>query len=397
MMHTRTRSLAAGGLVLAMTAGWGPSAQAQIPESQTTTQPADRPAEPVEVQGKSTTRPASPGAVTLSTAPYPAEVADEAEYARHVRQRTDALIEAAGRAGDTQGRIENLLAAANWILARQIEPQITRLLLGIEEPGDAEALTVSLTLGQEQLEAAGQLLADPDAQAEGAQPPADTDGGEDQPPPAAQRLEALHGDLSAFAGAVAVIAGVASGDDAMQRARRSASRLGVLLEDTRPGVAPAAVLYQALLFARIERMDRAMTVLDLALRPLPSGAEVPSFFGRLLRCRFLGRQGSHAVAWSLLLRLEERCQDWFDTPQTREEATASVGVVRLEVARAWKESLAQAGAADESAWCRAAEERIRDSLVQGDAAPRVMRLGDAVPILSELLAAQDAPGEATPD
>lgn len=390
MTPTRICWLAMTSVSVLAARAWEPVAQAQGPESHPATRPTTQPAEPQVAESQLTTQPAASDAVVLSAALYPAEVTDEAQYVRHTRQRTDALIEAAGRASDAAARIEHHLAAANWILACQIEPQITRLLLGIDEPGDTDALAASVALAQQQLDTAGCLLADLADQAEIAAPPSDDQQPEEDSQPMAGRLEALHSDLSAFAEALATIAADTSDDQVVQRARRSASQLGVLLEDTRPGVAPAAIVYQALLFARIGRMDRAMTVLDLALRPLPADAEALSFFGRLLRCRFLARQGAYAVAWSLLLKLEERCQEWFDTPQARAEATATVAVVRLEVARSWKESLAEAGAADGSAWCEAAERRIGKPLFGGDESPTVMRIGHAVPMLTDL---PDAPSD----
>lgn len=346
-----------------------PTVQAQDPTSQPASQPAPS------------------GTVTLSAAGYPDGVTDEAQYGDYLAERTEALIEAARETTDGPTTIERHLAIANWILVRQIEPQVTRLLLGTDDPGDRMALAASVAQAQEWLTTAGELLADLPVETVATQPAPDL----------RTRPTELHADLSAFAEAMHAVTMDTTADEAPQRIRRSASRLGVLLEDTRPGVSATAALYQALLFARNDRMDRAMTRLDLVLLPPQSDAVAPCFFGRLLRCRFLARQGAHAVAWSLLLRLEERCQEWFDTPQARIEATNSVAVVRLEVARAWKEAMTDAGAEDRSAWCQAAERRVRESLFAGEEAPRIMRMEQAIPILTDLINSAGAPTEASPE
>jgi hypothetical protein len=343
--------------------------------------------------------------VTLSAAGYPDGVTDEAQYGDYVGERTEALIDAARQASDGPTTIERHLAVANWILARQIEPQITRLLLGIDEPADKRALAASVAQAQEWLTTAGELLTDLPADTAATQPTSDDGqvGRVNRPDTSSSvmsglwtrptELNGLHADLSAFAEAMGAVTMDTAADEAPQRIRRSASRLGVLLEDTRPGVSAAAALYQAMLFARIDRMDRAMTRLDLVLLPPQPDAVAPCFFGRLLRCRFLARQGAYAVAWSLLLRLEERCQEWFDTPQAKLEATNSVAIVRLEVARAWNEAMTDAGADDRSAWCQAAERRVRESLFASEEAPRIMRMEQAIPVLTDLIDADGAPTE----
>ena len=150
-------------LVSVLTAGASePTVQVQTPES--------RPA----------TRPAAPDTVALSATLYPDDVTDQARFASYLSERTDALIDAARQAPDQRARIERHLAVANWILARQIEPQITRLLLGNDEPRDNQAVAASVAQAQEWLTTAGELLAALPADSAATQPASDNGQPEQQ-------------------------------------------------------------------------------------------------------------------------------------------------------------------------------------------------------------------------
>lgn len=336
------------------------------------------------VESAQTTEPALPTQMTvgLSPADYPAGVSDEASLEAHNRARTIDILAAADREDEPLVQAEHRLAVANWILARQAEPQISRLLLGIESPTDLTSLRSSVADARVQLEACRRLLDDPaddESHATGAQEPqSDPAGAQSR-----EGLRALHHDLAAFAEALAVAWSPDGGDDYGRQVRRCASALGVLLEDERPGVAAAAAMYQALLYRRADRPDRALAVLDLATRPLPRGGEAWAFSSRLLRCRFLAQQGSHALAWSLLLKLEERAHDWFEATGQGEQAARTALLVRLEVAGAWQQQLAQAGLAAEAAWCQRAAEQIRQAMRESRQPPTVMRIRSAIPFLLE--------------
>ncbi len=332
-----------------------------------------------------TTEPATATQMTvgLSPADYPEGVSDEASLEAHNRARTIDILAAADREDEPLVQAEHRLAAANWILARRTEPQVSRLLLGIESPTDLASLRSSVADARVQLEACRRLLDDPadddESHATGVQEPQSGPAGAQS----REGLRGLHDDLSALAQALAVVWSPDGGDDYGRQVRRCASALGVLLEDERPGVAAAAAMYQALLYRRADRPDRALAVLDLATRPLPRGGEAWAFFSRLLRCRFLAQQGSHALAWSLLLKLEERAHEWFEATGQGEQAARTALLVRHEVAGAWQQQLAQAGLAAEAAWCQRAAEQIRQAMRESRQPPTVMRIRSAIPFLLE--------------
>ena len=353
------------------------------------------PSGPPQADGlmRSASQPAADVAVGLSAAVYPPGVTDETQYAHRIQEQVDGLLAAAEAAdrSDPAARVEYLLGAANWILARQIEPQVSRLLLGIERSQDAAFVIRSVAEARKHLAAAGPP---PDGPAEAT---VSLEGDEEAAEPAGQgripsavseesrhQSESIRNDLSAFADALALAWAEGEAENDAQAVRAAASSLAVLLEDDRPGVAPAATLYQAVLYQRAGQSDRAMKVLDLALQPLPPDAASFAFFSRLLRCRYLAQGGGHAVAWSLLLKLEERCQDWFDSPEARQEATCAAVLVRLEVGELWEASLASSGDQERLAWCGRAKQRIQSTLLQPTGEPTATRLGSAVPLLLDV-------------
>jgi hypothetical protein len=321
--------------------------------------------------------------VELSPADYPQGVSDEASFEAYNRARTLDILAAADRSGDARAEVEHRLAAANWILARRTEPQVTRLLLGIESPTDLASLRSSVADARLQLEACRRLLDNrannDESHPTGAQEPQSGPA----EAPSREGLRSLHDELSAFAEALAVVWSSDDGDDHITQVRRCASALGVLLEDERPGVAPAAAMYQALLYRRADRLDRALAVLDLATKPLPRGGQAWAFFSRLLRCRVLAHQGRHALAWSLLLKLEERALEWFEAAGQGEQAARAARLVRLEVAGLWQQQLARAGLTAEAAWCQSAAERIRQAMSESPQPPAVIRIRLAIPFLLE--------------
>lgn len=395
-------------MVVVVTAVAGPSA-AGGPDAGPSTDSETQPSAPGSVAPPSSppqadrrmglaSQPAAGLAVGLSATVYPPGVTDEKQYAHRIQEQIDALLAAAEAAADRSDppdggltRVEYLLGAANWILARQIEPQVTRLLLGIERSQDVAFVIRSVAEARKHLEAAGppagglaEAAASVERNEEAAEPAGRGRIPSVVPEESLYKFESIRNDLSAFADALALAWAEGEGEDDAQAVRAAASSLAVLLEDDRPGVAPAATLYQAVLYQRAGRSDRAMQVLDLALQPLPPDAASFAFFSRLLRCRYLARRGGHAVAWSLLLKLEERCQDWFDSPEARQEAMRAVALVRLEVDEFWEASLASSGDKERLAWCARAKQRIQSTLLQPTGEPAATRLGNAVPLLLDV-------------
>ncbi len=315
--------------------------------------------------------------VVLSTAAYPADVRTEDALAEHNGAQADALAVAADEAADPLKQAELHLAAANWILARQAEPHVTRLLLGVGGPSAGESLRGLTASADVQLEAADRLLEALEADEPGA-----TDVAEARSL-AVQKLRVVHDSLLAFREAIGAVWSDETDEAVEGHIRRAASALGVLLEDEDRGVASAAALYQALLYQRAGRLDRALSVLELAFKPLPDDQRPLAFLSRLLRCRMVAQQGRHAVAWALLLRLEERAHDWLGDSPRADEAARAVMLVRWEVARAWQEVLLAAGNSDEAQWCQAAADRLRDALADAQP-PSVIRAENAIPLMIQM-------------
>ncbi len=320
----------------------------------------------------------------LSSAVHPNGIENEAAYLAYIDARGARMATAAEQAATAPAEIEHRLAAANWILARETEPRISRLLLGIERPEDVASLTALLVEARSQLERCPALL---DKLESAGKPSADehADAEDADQVSRVEDLRRVYRDLSAFAGALATIWSPDAGEDVDEQIRSSASALSVLLEDDRPGVAAAAGLYQALLYKRAGRLDRALAVLDLVLKPLKPGDEPMVFLTRLLRCRCLAQRGDYVATWSLLLRLEERAREWFEKEASRagEEAARAALLARLDVAAAWRAQLLAEDKSERAAWCEQSSKQIRDALREEDRPPQVMRAGSAIPLLLE--------------
>jgi hypothetical protein len=314
--------------------------------------------------------------VQLASDVYPEGVADEAAYEAYNAERVADMVSAAAGADEPLVEVEHRLAAANWILSYRIEPQVSRLLLGIQRSDDLTSLRALAGEAQAQLETCRAILDALNRDVEGAPDAA----GQGKPTADLRRIQK---DLSAFAEAVVLAWSPDPGEDYEQRARRCASSLGVLLEHGRPGVAAAAALYQALLYTRAERVDRALAVLDLAFEPPPREDRPVVFFNRLLRCHCLSQRGDFATAWSLLLRLEERAYEWFDQPGAGERAARTAVLLRLAVTRRWRARLLAEDKDEEAAWCQEAAQQIIETLRESDKPVDVMRASPAVPFLLE--------------
>jgi len=345
-------------------------------------------------QGPPPAAPSTPPRPRLSDSVYPAGVADEAAYVDYLAARTRSLIDAADAAAEPPAEARGRLAAANWILARQIEPAVSRVLLGIPAASDNEVIREGIARAARQLAAAESALARAPAAAAEVRRSADA---RDAPqPPLTEALQSTLTDLSAFADALAVAFSDEMGGNSEDRARAAASSLAILLEDERPGVAVCATLMQALLYHRAGQMDRTRTVLDLALQAVPGDAREVAFYSRLLRCRYLAEEGRFAVACSLLLKLEERCFEWFVSATDQAEAGYAATLVRRQTIQAWRDGHQGPEADAHRQWCDAAIARIEEALAGEPQPIRLMRLRSAVPYLLDVEAAFEQPS-AGPD
>ncbi len=314
--------------------------------------------------------------VQLSTADLPDGIEDEQAYAKWLADRTAALLDAADKTDDPRKRLEARLAASNWMLAAECEPPMSQWLHGID-PGPNGA-----RVGELARRALGHLaIARTDSERYTEQD--DYDG------EAAFAFETAIETLEAFADALQACV-METADEKAEKSRRAARRLSEYLEDDRPQVAAAAVLWQGVLYGRADRLDRAMRMLPRSAAPPARETLRYSFFAKLLRCKYLAGRGSYATAWRLLLTLEEGSQEWFEDVRLRTEAGRSAMLMKFEICQLWS------GAGDDEAnratraWCDEILAGIREEHFPAGADGGLMRLATAAPMLVPM--PDDQPG-----
>ena len=277
--------------------------------------------------------------VGLSNLP---DVTDEESFLRSIRARSQELAAQAETGQDAMSRAELYLAAANLVLAHELEPQVSRVLLGLEVSNEAseksreaqDALNRMETL----LSKTEQLLSE------------SKDAAERE----AERNRAILSraeQVRAFADAVRAFLNLDDSEDGRRRSRRAASRLAVLLEHSDPATATSAILWQALLRSRESDCGPAIAMLDHALADLPRQAQREAFHARLLRCKLVARQGGFAAAIALLIQMDERCEQWFNDPGDRSDAIRTAAWVQMQILRDWSDRLKDETQATTRKWC----------------------------------------------
>jgi hypothetical protein len=230
----------------------------------------------------------------------------------------------------------------------------------------------------------------------------ETDEDAEAAAPDAAALAASIDILQAFAEAFHAFALPADDDKAAEAGRQAARALSLYLEDERPKVARAALLWQAVLYGRSDRPNRAIRLLPLVTEEPRREALRYDFFTRLLRCRLLVHRRSFAAAWTLALHLESRSYDWFGEHALRTAASRSVQLVKLRICEEWPDAVAQDERQGTVEWCEAITSRLHNEHFDDGG---VMRLESAAPIVAdipdptELEAARASPPEdaASPD
>ncbi|UCC32711.1 MAG: hypothetical protein JSU86_10590 [Phycisphaerales bacterium] len=311
---------------------------------------------------------------------------DDAEYLRSISGRVTELEVQARQAGDPMRQAEPLLAAANLILAQQLEPTCTRRLLHVDgnmdEPGEAD-LRSALDRADALIERAGAALKEPQVR-------------EDRPADRLQQITHRLQTLGAFAAALRAFLSPDKGPQAARDARRAASGLAPLREDRNQPVAAAASLWQACLRSLESDQGPALSVLDLALSdPVPESMPY-AFFARLLRCRLLADRGHPATALALLMQVEERCSEWLATDKEREDAVRAAQLAEIQITADWYRRLNGSEASSERKWCA---ERIQTLIGDsfGEDGNTVLRLTPAIPIVASPPGEDSAAPDPTPD
>lgn len=335
-------------------------------------------AEPPETEAKAAKKTPATGEPTNEASPAwklptvrlaPISTFDtDGEYVRSIAAETEALAEEAHLSKEPAQRVRLSLATANIVLARQLEPFCSRKLLGLDpyiDGLDEELLRRALQLADSMIADATELLK-----------PTEEEGDAPEAWRVSSRQNAK--TLGAFATALRIYLVPEEGPEHARAARRAASGLSSLLEDDRPPVAAAAMLWQASLRSREEDLSRAMSALSLALTTPRAGTITHAFFSRMLRCRLVARRGSPAAAITLLMQLEDRCEDWMVTEKSRQAGIRALQLVQVQVLSAWHDQLSPETKVAERAWCA---ERISILSEDGfsDDGRTVFRLLAAIP------------------
>lgn len=340
--------------------------------------------------------------------------ADDAGFLASVTSRVDELRQQAGDALNAARKAGFLLAAANLILAEQLEPACSRKFLFMRESifapdqppqgDDALAAASALDRADTLLAEAEILLRTEQERSTDEDPPLVQ---ESMPTPAlVKELNRSVITLKAFAQALRVYlvdlpgpALDAQGEmdtDPSRIARRAASNLSVILEDDNPRIAAAAAFWQACLRAMEPDPAPAFDMLDRAIVDLPTDAPRFGFYSRLLRCRLVAGRGGTAAALALLMQIEERIGDWFKADSDRADAIRSCAWLRLQTLQDWHDRLDPTSQADERTWCKSRIESLRTERFSESSGATVLRLNQAIPLIARPPEPEATPPDGSP-
>lgn len=303
----------------------------------------------------------------LSKAVFPIDISDEAAYETWLQSESARLAAAADDAAATEAdRIEAHLALANWLLSTRLEPAASRVALGLHGDDDRPTIRRVASEAIERLDQARSLI--------DSYHPVDPTAADD----AAEGWEEARETLEVFANGLAALG--ESGDDGSEK-RRAAVNFALYVDDSRRHVALAARLWQAVLLLDAGEAERAVRALKPTLEPMAD--PFPEFYLRLLRVRAAlaaapkSDAGRFATAIALLLRLEERCERTFESPEAALLAERTCVVLRAQLAREWRAALESA----DNAKAASAVGELSQDASDDDGPLEILRLRRAVPIL----------------
>jgi len=311
--------------------------------------------------------------VVLSAEGYPEGVRSEDEYEHYLGETREKLVRAVEDAPDAASRIQANLTLVNWLLARQIEPAASRMALGLRLAEDRDL--VAGNAGQ-----ALRLLERTAADVEAYQPT-----GPDEPADRVRQWESVHQTLLAFARCFAAL-GLPDEESSYGPRRVAAADLAAYLDDPRQELASAARLWQAVLLVGAGQADHAARVLEPTLAPVLE--PVSGLFMRLLRARAAlaaapdSDGGRHATAMALLMRLAERCEQIFKTPEQAAVAERTCAWTCWRIGREWTERLESRDQREAAAACRELTARILREHLGEAHPPVVLRLERVIPMLA---------------
>ena len=313
-----------------------------------------------------------PAALTFELAPLelPEGFDSEAEYLDRYGRWLLARAEAAeGALGEMQQR----LAAANWILSVGIEPFAGRYLLDLSTPADMANMRAGVETALEQLARCRQLYDEYEVDEE-----------DDAQLELIDRLDTDAETLGAFAAALVALVDAEQGSDNDIALRQASVKLSIQLEDDRVSVQAGAQLWQGVVMRRRGQPDRAVEVIGMVLAEPREGAKGIDFFAKLLRCRCLADRGQYVTAASLLMKLESRCLDSFDSEEVRHQRERTALVQRLDVLRRWGADFDERGLTHRRDWCLEKVKKLCADRFGDVTKVELARLGAAVPLLVDV-------------
>ncbi len=295
---------------------------------------------------------------------------DKTEYARMISKQADELADQVEQTNSTTTKCDIYLAAANLILAKEMESQCARLGLGLSDNESADEdrlIRDAFQRADNFLEKATSLrekAAGQDSTSEG---------------------WLLHSEkrlsiVDTFAGAMREALLGENNPESVSSARRAASKLAILLEEDDEQVVAAATFWYALLRSRDKDVSVALSTLPLALADVKR-KELPfAFYSRLLRCRLMARQGAYASALAILTRMEERSETWFARDKNIEKALRAIAAVQFGIIKSWQNHLVGPDKRSQRDWCsRRIQQLSKDRFPEGKG--MVYRFSPAIPIV----------------
>jgi tetratricopeptide (TPR) repeat protein len=283
----------------------------------------------------------------------------EAELSEHHRRRVEALSAEFDATSDPITQALAALAAAEYVLARQIEPALSLELLGLTTAEDRRFISQRARQALDWLEKAEARLHNNDEDV-------------DVEDSLYDRLEAAQ----AFAGVFIEMCAEETEDESEheERVLTACRRLALLLDAPDEALAASARLWQGAVYRRAGRADRAVQVLPRALaRPGPQPFD---FFARLERCAALADTGRYAAAMALTNQEYQYIKRRLAPEEVR---SVELVITRMQsrIWRDWAEALQRDGQEREERAARQyadeAEARLRTAASRG-----VFRLGHAI-------------------
>lgn len=297
----------------------------------------------------------------------------EAAYLQAMIDKSESFAKRAEEEREESVRVDAWLAAANHILAFEIEPVCSRRFHGLEEPDApiSAGASAALVRSEAALGKAHELL-----ELQGKREATDSTW--------LTKATHTHRTLEAFARGLNEYLFPASGEDQVSKARDAASALAVLMEDGDEEIAAGATLWHAALRARAGELDAALAVLPVFASESARAAHPQAFFARILRCELLARRGGYGAALAVLSKMDEPIAVWFPLGAARDDAMRTLAWTKVRVLKAWHTELSKSQSlAEEAAWCAERMQAIiADRLPEGRRT--ISRISPVIPIMAKM-------------